>query len=145
MTRILVVEDEQHLAEGLRFNLEADGYEVSVLDTGEAALEVLVNESDPFDVVVLDIMLPGKDGFSVMSEMRQAGVFVPTLMLTSRDDPFIAVESFEQLQAPDCINVCILPRGGHIGFLGWDGSGGIRWAERRIAEWVTKPLGAVRK
>ena len=94
MTRILVVEDEQHLAEGLRFNLEADGYEVSVLDTGEAALEVLVNESDPFDVVVLDIMLPGKDGFSVMSEMRQAGVFVPTLMLTARGHPNDVLKGF---------------------------------------------------
>ena len=94
MTRILVVEDEQHLAEGLRFNLEADGYEVSVLDTGEAALEVLVNESDPFDVVVLDIMLPGKDGFTVVSELRSARNYVPVLMLTARGRPEDVLKGF---------------------------------------------------
>jgi len=85
MSRILVVEDEQHLAEGLRFNLEAEGYEVHVVDTGEAALEALSSSAAVFDVMVLDIMLPGKDGFTVMSELRQAGNFVPTLMLTARN------------------------------------------------------------
>jgi DNA-binding response OmpR family regulator len=82
--RILVVEDERHLAEGLRFNLEAEGYQVSVADTGEAALGMLSADRDAFDVVVLDVMLPGKDGFTVMSEMREAGQYVPTLMLTAR-------------------------------------------------------------
>ena len=82
MSRILVVEDEQHLAEGLRFNLEAEGYEVQVVDTGESALDALA--ASQFDVMVLDIMLPGKDGFAIMSELRQAGNFVPTLMLTAR-------------------------------------------------------------
>ncbi len=82
MTRILVVEDEQHLAEGLRFNLEAEGYGVDVVDTGEAALAALA--AADFDVMVLDVMLPGKDGFAVMSELRQGGNFVPTLMLTAR-------------------------------------------------------------
>ena len=87
MNRILVVEDEQHLAEGLRFNLEAEGYHVQVLETGEAALELLRAEPSAFDVVVLDVMLPGKDGFTVMSELRQAGQFIPTLMLTARGHP----------------------------------------------------------
>jgi len=82
MSKVLVVEDEQHLADGLRFNLEAEGYEVAVVDSGEAALESV--QKAPFDVVVLDVMLPGKDGFTVMSEMRQSGHFVPTLMLTAR-------------------------------------------------------------
>jgi len=85
--RILVVEDEQHLADGLRFNLEAEGYEVQVVETGEAALELLLASDTgaaSFDVVVLDIMLPGIDGFEVMSQMRKAGQFVPTLMLTAR-------------------------------------------------------------
>ena len=59
MSRVLVVEDEQHLAEGLRFNLEAEGYQVQVVDTGEAALETLKAEAPAFDVVVLDVMLPG--------------------------------------------------------------------------------------
>ena len=84
MIRILVVEDEPHLADGLRFNLEAEGYEVQLADTGEAALELLPGNRTAFDVVVLDVMLPGMDGFEVMSAMRQAGQFVPTLMLTAR-------------------------------------------------------------
>ncbi len=82
--RVLIVEDERHLADGLRFNLEAEGYQVDLAETGEAALEALAAEPDGFDAVVLDVMLPGKDGFTVMSEMRQAGQYVPTLMLTAR-------------------------------------------------------------
>jgi DNA-binding response OmpR family regulator len=94
MSRILVVEDEQHLAEGLRFNLEAEGYQVQVVDTGEAALEVLRPESPPFDVVILDVMLPGIDGFAVMTEMRHGGQFVPTLMLTARGHPDDVLRGF---------------------------------------------------
>lgn len=87
MTRILVVEDEQHLADGLRFNLEAEGYEVEVVESGEAALELLIRDAVPFDLVVLDVMLPGKDGFAVVSELRQSNRFIPTLMLTARGRP----------------------------------------------------------
>jgi DNA-binding response OmpR family regulator len=87
MSRILIVEDETHLAEGLRFNLEAEGYQVDVVETGEAALELLAAKSNGFDVVILDVMLPGKDGFTVISEMRQGGQFIPTLMLTARGHP----------------------------------------------------------
>jgi DNA-binding response OmpR family regulator len=87
MSRILIVEDEQHLAEGLRFNLEAEGYQVQVVETGEAALDSLTKDPEAFDVVVLDVMLPGKDGFTVMSELRQGGQFIPTLMLTARGHP----------------------------------------------------------
>ena len=94
MSKVLVVEDEQHLADGLRFNLEAEGYQVQVTETGEAALEVLKADPTAFDVVVLDVMLPGKDGFSVMSEMRGAGQFVPTLMLTARGHPNDVLKGF---------------------------------------------------
>jgi DNA-binding response OmpR family regulator len=94
MSKVLVVEDEQHLADGLRFNLEAEGYQVQVTDTGESALEVLNADPAAFDVVVLDVMLPGKDGFSVMSEMRGAGQFVPTLMLTARGHPNDVLKGF---------------------------------------------------
>ncbi|HUQ95197.1 MAG TPA: response regulator transcription factor [Bryobacteraceae bacterium] len=94
MNRVLVVEDEQHLAEGLRFNLEAEGYQVKVVETGEAALELLMGEAPPVDVVVLDVMLPGKDGFSVMAEMRHAGQFIPTLMLTARGHPDDVLRGF---------------------------------------------------
>jgi DNA-binding response OmpR family regulator len=84
MSRVLVVEDEQHLAEGLRFNLEAEGYQVQLVDTGEAALDKLKAEAAGFDVVILDVMLPGISGFGVISQMRESGQFVPTLMLTAR-------------------------------------------------------------
>src|SRR5580700_8027253 len=94
MTQILVVEDEMHLAEGLRFNLEAEGYGVQVVDNGEAALGVLQTPESPIDVVVLDVMLPGKDGFAVISELRQAGQFVPTLMLTARSHPEDILKGF---------------------------------------------------
>jgi DNA-binding response OmpR family regulator len=94
MNRVLVVEDEQHLADGLRFNLEAEGYEVRVVDTGESALDALRAESNRFDVVILDVMLPGKDGFTVMSEMRQTGQFIPTLMLTARGHPDDVLQGF---------------------------------------------------
>ena len=85
--RVLIVEDERHLADGLRFNLEAEGYQVSLAETGEAALETLFAEPQGFDVVVLDVMLPGKDGFTVMAELRENGQYVPTLMLTARGHP----------------------------------------------------------
>jgi len=83
--RVLIVEDEQHLAEVLRFNLEAEGYAVQLVDTGEAALELLLgSERAGFDLVVLDVMLPGKDGFAVVAELREAKQFVPVLILTAR-------------------------------------------------------------
>ena len=94
MSRVLVVEDELHLANGLRFNLEAEGHQVQVADTGEAALDVLKAAPTGFDIVVLDVMLPGKDGFTVMSEMRDAGQFVPTLMLTARGHPADVLRGF---------------------------------------------------
>lgn len=95
MSRLLVVEDEQHLADGLRFNLEAEGYQVEVVETGEEALQRLVPGPTHFDALILDVMLPGKDGFSVMSEMRQAGQFLPTLMLTARGHPDDVLRGFE--------------------------------------------------
>src|SRR6266568_4633786 len=85
MSRILIVEDEEHLATGLRFNLEAEGYEVEVVDNGESALGLLTDGERRFDLVVLDVMLPGKDGFAVVAELRHAGQFVPVLMLTARN------------------------------------------------------------
>lgn len=89
------MEDEQHLANGLRFNLEAEGHQVEVLETGEEALQRLVPGPAPFDLLILDVMLPGKDGFSVMSEMRHAGQFIPTLMLTARGHSHDVLRGFE--------------------------------------------------
>jgi DNA-binding response OmpR family regulator len=84
MSRILVVEDEQHLADGLRYNLEAEQYDVDVVDNGEEALKRLTADSPRYDVVILDVMLPGIDGFGVVAELRQQRRFVPVLMLTAR-------------------------------------------------------------
>lgn len=93
--RVLIVEDEQHLRDGLRFNLEAEGYTVEAVADGEAALLKLTSGESPFDVVVLDVMLPGMDGFNVAAELRQAGQFVPILMLTARGRPEDVLRGFE--------------------------------------------------
>ena len=87
MSRVLIVEDEAHLAEGLRFNLEAEGYEVQVAGDGEGALERLTQPKDKIDAVVLDVMLPGIDGFAVASALRKSQNYVPILMLTARGRP----------------------------------------------------------
>ena len=63
-------------------------------------------------------------------------ILTPTFILTARDDPFIAVQPFEELRLPPHITLQIMPHGGHLGFLGWDGAGGYRWSERRAADWI---------
>jgi len=95
MSRILVVEDEQHIAHGLCFNLEAEGHDVTATATGELALQAILDERRAFDVVVLDVMLPGKNGFAVASALRAAGHFVPILMLTARSRPEDVIKGFE--------------------------------------------------
>ena len=94
MSRILVVEDEQHLAEGLRFNLEAEGHEVALVATGEEALAAILDERQLFDIVVLDVMLPGTDGFEVATSLRSSGQFLPILMLTARSRPEDVLKGF---------------------------------------------------
>ncbi|MBI1740703.1 MAG: response regulator transcription factor [Candidatus Koribacter versatilis] len=84
MSRVLVVEDEAHLAQGLRFNLEAEGHAVEVAGDGESALTRLLVRQEPFDALVLDVMLPGKSGFDVAAELRERKNYVPILMLTAR-------------------------------------------------------------
>lgn len=93
MSRVLVVEDEAHIAEGLRFNLEAEGFSVSVVGDGVDAVDAVNAES--FDAVILDVMLPGKDGFAVATELRAGGHFLPILMLTSRSRAEDVLRGFE--------------------------------------------------
>jgi DNA-binding response OmpR family regulator len=95
MSRLLVIEDEQHIAEGLRFNLQAEGHDVVVAGDGEQALDLLLTKSEHFDAVVLDVMLPGKDGFAVATAIRAAGEYVPILMLTARGRPDDVLRGFE--------------------------------------------------
>jgi DNA-binding response OmpR family regulator len=108
MSRVLIVEDEAHLAKGMRFNLEAEGHDVEVVGDGESALALLLSErradkrdnskqarrGEDFDAVVLDVMLPGKDGFSVAAELRAAKNFIPVLMLTARSRPEDVLQGF---------------------------------------------------
>ncbi len=91
MKRVLIVEDERHLARGLRFNLEADGFAVSVAETGEDALSS-VRAGEEFDALLVDVMLPGVDGFEVVRALRALGCFVPVMMLTARKRPQDIVE-----------------------------------------------------
>ena len=93
MSTILIVEDEEHLANGLRFNLEAEGHKVTVAGDGERALEMLGQHS--YDAIVLDVMLPGIDGFAVAHELRKSGQFIPILMLTARGRPEDILQGFD--------------------------------------------------
>jgi DNA-binding response OmpR family regulator len=93
MSRILIVEDERHLADGLRFNLEAESHLAEVVESGEAAL-VRLTEEPAIEAVVLDVMLPGIDGFAVATELRKRGQFVPVLMLTARGAPQDVLRGF---------------------------------------------------
>ncbi|HEX6878817.1 MAG TPA: response regulator transcription factor [Terriglobales bacterium] len=95
MSRVFVVEDELHLAQGLQFNLEAEGHEVKVFETAEAAWQMLSNDGDSADIIVLDVMLPGKDGFWLASELRRKKNYVPILMLTARGRPEDVLKGFE--------------------------------------------------
>jgi DNA-binding response OmpR family regulator len=95
MSRILVVEDESHIAQGLRFNLEAEGHDVVVTDSGEESLLRLLRKRERFDLLVLDVMLPGKDGFTVAAELRRARHYIPLLMLTARGRPEDVLKGFE--------------------------------------------------
>jgi two-component system, OmpR family, copper resistance phosphate regulon response regulator CusR len=81
--RILIVEDEEKMAKALRTGLEADQFSVSVAHTGEEGF--FLASTEPFDLVILDLMLPHRDGMEVLVALRQRSVSVPVLILTSRD------------------------------------------------------------
>ena len=95
MSAILIVEDEKHLADGLRYNLKAEGYDVDIASSAEQAASLLLDNRAAYDVVVLDVMLPGMDGFALASRLRQKGQFVPILMLTARGGAQDVLRGFE--------------------------------------------------
>ncbi|HEY5446861.1 MAG TPA: response regulator, partial [Pyrinomonadaceae bacterium] len=95
MSGILIVEDEKHLADGLRYNLEAEGYNVDAVSDAEKALSLLEERPREYDVIVLDVMLPGMDGFSMARQLRSQGQFVPILMLTARGQAEDVLRGFE--------------------------------------------------
>ena len=123
--RVLIVEDEQHLAEVLKFNLEAEGYAVDAVDNGEAALDLLLGpERTAFDLVVLDVMLPGKSGFDVVTELRHARQFVPVLILTARGRPEDVLKGFaagadDYLPKPSELAILIARIGGLLRRTQW--------------------------
>lgn len=94
MSRVLIVEDEAHIAHGLQFNLQAEGHATEIAPDGELALQLLLKENGTFDALVLDVMLPGKDGFSVARELREARNYIPILMLTARSRPEDVLKGF---------------------------------------------------
>lgn len=92
--KVLVVEDERHIAAGLKLNFELEGYEVFVAASGREASTHLVSDG-PFDVVLLDVMLPDTDGFTLCQKLRESGDFTPVLMLTARDATHDRVRGLE--------------------------------------------------
>jgi two-component system alkaline phosphatase synthesis response regulator PhoP len=126
--RVLIVEDEHHLAEGLSFNLEAEGFDAEIVDTGEQALLRLLDPDRHFDLVVLDVMLPGKDGFTVVTELRQRRHFVPVLMLTARGRPEDVLKGFaagadDYLPKPAELPILLARIGGLLRRSGWSREG----------------------
>ena len=95
MSGLLIVEDEKHLADGLRYNLEAEAYSVDAVCDAEAAMELLKERPREYDVMVLDVMLPGMDGFTFAANLRAQGQFVPILMLTARGQAEDVLRGFE--------------------------------------------------
>jgi len=95
MSRVLIVEDEEHLAAGLKLNLEAEGYDAEVEENGQVALDRLTGDQAGFDAVLLDVMLPGIDGFEVVRRLRAAGRFVPVMLLTARSQRDDVLHGFE--------------------------------------------------
>ncbi len=95
MAHLLIVEDEPHIASGLRFNLEAEGHQVEIVETGEAALARVGTAPETIDAMILDVMLPGMDGFAVASALRTRAWFHPVLMLTARGRAEDVLKGFE--------------------------------------------------
>ncbi|HTV07452.1 MAG TPA: response regulator transcription factor [Candidatus Aquilonibacter sp.] len=121
---IAVIEDEEHLAQGLIFNLEAEGYRTHHESDGSAALDWLLNASEPPAAVLLDVMLPGQDGFAIVRRLRESGRFVPVLMLTARGRTEDVVEGFsagadDYLAKPFDLNVLLARLSGLLRRVHW--------------------------
>ena len=107
MKSILVVEDEPSIAIGLRDDLELDGFRVDVAEDGVAALDAIARK--PYDLILLDVMLPKKDGFSVCRELRASGVKTPIILLTARGEEADKIRGLN-LGADDYVTKPFSPR-----------------------------------
>jgi DNA-binding response OmpR family regulator len=121
---IAIVEDEEHLAQGLLFNLQAEGYRTHHESDGNAALNWLLSTPEPPDAVLLDVMLPGQDGFSIVRALRDAGRFIPVLMLTARGRSEDVVEGFsagadDYLPKPFDLNILLARLSGLLRRVHW--------------------------
>ncbi|HEY2859264.1 MAG TPA: response regulator transcription factor, partial [Terracidiphilus sp.] len=121
---IAVVEDEEHLAQGLLFNLEAEGYRTHHEADGDAALDWLLNTPEPPAAVLLDVMLPGQDGFAIVRALRDAGRFIPVLLLTARGRSEDIVEGFsagadDYLAKPFDLNILMARLSGLLRRVHW--------------------------
>jgi DNA-binding response OmpR family regulator len=126
VSAILIVEDERHLANGLKFNLEAEGYRADVVEDGESALDRL-GHGHQYAAVVLDVMLPGVDGFEVAATLRARQEFVPILMLTARGRPEDVLRGFESgaddyMPKPFELAILLARLGGLLRRSAWAGS-----------------------
>lgn len=92
---IVLVEDEEHLAQGLLFNLEAEGYRTHHEADGDSALAYLLSPSEPIAAILLDVMLPGADGFTIVRALREAQIYTPVLMLTARSQSQEVLQGIE--------------------------------------------------
>jgi DNA-binding response OmpR family regulator len=136
--RILVVEDEAHLAQGLMFNLQAEGYAAEIAGDGESALEKLTNIAN-FDAVLLDVMLPGKNGFQVVEELRRQQNYVPVMMLTARGRPEDVLQGFaagadDYLAKPFDLSILIARLKGLLRRMAWHRSGAPASAPQTVEE-----------
>jgi DNA-binding response OmpR family regulator len=121
---IAVVEDEEHLAQGLLFNLEAEGYRTHHEADGDSALAWLLDTPEPPAAVLLDVMLPGQDGFSIVRALREAGRFIPVLLLTARGRSEDIVEGFsagadDYLAKPFDLNILMARLSGLLRRVHW--------------------------
>jgi DNA-binding response OmpR family regulator len=147
LSRILVVEDEVHLAEGLQFNLEAEKHSVDVVGDGEAAIERLIKRGEKFDAVVLDVMLPGIDGFAVVSALRKAKNYVPVLILTARGRAEDILEGFgagadDYLPKPFELPIFLARLQGLLRRSAWQKGGGTETKTRAAADSAEEPADA---
>jgi DNA-binding response OmpR family regulator len=125
---IAIVEDEEHLAQGLLFNLQAEGYRAHHESDGNAALAWLLNTPEPPAAVLLDVMLPGRDGFSIVRALRDARRFVPVLLLTARGRTEDILEGFsagadDYLAKPFDLNVLLARLAGLLRRVHWSAAG----------------------
>jgi DNA-binding response OmpR family regulator len=138
---ILIVEDETHLAQGLLFNLQAEGYRARIAGDGAEALDLLLDQrtgQDEFDAVLLDVMLPGKDGFQVLEELRGHERYVPVLMLTARGRPEDVLRGFgagadDYLAKPFDLSILLARLKNLLRRMSWHGAANPRKSSTEVA------------